>query len=76
MMPRVVKALILDTLLGTLLGAVLLVIAGALDRTGMARAVLALPLPLAVAIVLGGILPFAVGFAATGLDHRSRPDDR
>jgi hypothetical protein len=70
-MPRVVSTLIGDCLVGAALGILLVAVLGATDRSGTALALLALPFPLMVAIVLGGILPFTVGFAATGLEQRS-----
>ncbi|WP_284164781.1 hypothetical protein [Frigidibacter sp. SD6-1] len=76
MMPRVVSALIADTLAGAMLGAVFLAVAAYFDRTGLAQAILDLPLPLFLPVIAGALLPFAAGFAATGLDWRSAPDER
>lgn len=73
-MPRVVKAMIVDALVGGVLSVVFLAIAGSLDRSGLARAVLDLPLPLLVAVLAGAVLPFAAAFAATGLYWRSDSD--
>jgi hypothetical protein len=74
-MPRVVKILIQETITGSAFGVVILVLWAVTDQTGMAQSLLKLPVPLLVPVVLGGLLPFAVSYAATSLELRARYDD-
>ena len=74
-LPRVVSALIADFALGAGLGALFLAALAAIDPGGIATLVFALPPFLALAVVAGGITPFAMCFAATGLDYRSSDGD-
>jgi hypothetical protein len=74
-MPRVVKILIQETITGSVFGVVLLVLWAVTDRTGMAHSLLKLPVPLLIPVALGGLLPFAVSYAATGLELRARYGD-
>lgn len=71
-LPRVVTVLATDFLLGACLGALFLAGLALADPGGVARLVLALPPFLALAVVAGGVAPFAMGFAATGLDYRAK----
>lgn len=70
-MPTPVKAMIRDMVQGALLGLLFLAAGAPLASAGLVRELMALPIVLKVPVVLGGILPFAVCFAATGLAFRS-----
>lgn len=74
-LPRVVTALMADFSLGAGLGALFLAALAAIDPGGIATLVLALPPFLALAVAAGGVAPFAMAFAATGLDYRSSDGD-